>query len=111
MLGDQTLGHKLEMIGTLTASATTKLSISPSTAEDSLIYSHQGHSIEESAEVSLSISDLNFDAATYLGVPAAMILSLRLGSIQQAPLECISSAVHEMEVKSFWQRFVTLRNP
>ena len=34
VLGDQTLGHKLEMIGTLTASAMTKLSISPSTAED-----------------------------------------------------------------------------
>jgi len=50
VLGDQTLGHKLRMEGTVIASASFSLKIGPSTASDSLIYRHQGHIVEEYPE-------------------------------------------------------------
>ena len=77
VLGDQTLGHELKMTGKLTASATLSLRIAPSTASDSLIHQHQGHTVNENPQISISLSDLHFDAATYVGVSKEETLSIR----------------------------------
>ena len=77
VIGEQTFGHEIKMKGKLSASASLTLRIGPSTAEDSLIHQHQGHTVYESPQISISLSDLNFDAATYLGISKAKALSMR----------------------------------
>ena len=111
VLGDQTLGHELKMSGTLTFTGATQLVIGPSTAPDSLIHQHVGHTVRETASVVLSITDLNFNAATFAGVSKSKILSLKLGSIQQQPLNCISSAVDELEVQKFITTVADISEP
>ena len=111
VLGDQTLGHELKMTGKLTASATLSLRIAPSTASDSLIHQHQGHTVNENPQISISLSDLHFDAATYVGVSKEETLSMKLGSIEQAPLECIASAVDELEIRKFLTTIRDIEEP
>ena len=111
VLGDQTLGHKLRMEGTVIASASFSLKIGPSTASDSLIYRHQGHIVEEYPQASISISDLNIDASTFVGVSKDKALSIRIGSIEQAPLPCFSSAFHGMELQDFMATIRDIEEP
>eukprot|EP00943_MAST-04B_sp_MAST-4B-sp1_P007716 g7716.t1 len=111
VIGEQTFGHEIKMKGKLSASASLTLRIGPSTAEDSLIHQHQGHTVYESPQISISLSDLNFDAATYLGISKAKALSMKLGSIGQAPLECLASAVDEMEIRKFLATILDIEEP
>ncbi len=111
VLGDQTLGHELRMEGRVTASASLSLTIGPSTAPGSMIDEHNGNTVRENPQLSLSISDLYLDAATFVGVSKEKALSVKVGSIQQAALPCLSSTFHEMEVRKFISTIRDIEEP
>ena len=85
--------------------------IGPSRLPDSLIAKHQGKTVEENPLLTVSFSDLNVEAATFLSVSKESVLNLRLGSVVESPVDCMASTIDDLEISKFLATIADIDEP
>ena len=85
--------------------------IGPSRLPDSLIAKHQGKTVEENPRLTVSFSDLNVEASTFLSVSKERVLNLRLGSVVESPVDCMASTIDDLEISKFLATIADIDEP
>ena len=111
VLGHQTFSHGFSLPGRVTMTLESHIYIGPSRLEDSLIAQHQGNVVEETPKITVSFSNLNVDASTFVAVSKDLVLSLKLGSLYEAPIDCVASTVDDLEITKFLATIADIEEP
>jgi hypothetical protein len=111
VLGHQSFSHAFSLPGKVTLKLEAYVSIGPSRLKDSLVAQHQGNTVEENPQLTVSFSNLDVDAATFLSVSRDRVLHLRLGSVIDNPVECVASTVDDLEISKFLATIADVDEP